>query len=61
MPISEKIIERIKNSNLDKEFKKLMLQILAEEDKGNYRFKAEYEKFVNEYLETQKKDGGLND
>ena len=61
MPISEKIIERIKYSNLDKEFKKLMLQILAEEDKGNYRFKAEYEKFVNEYLETQKKDGGLND
>lgn len=61
MPISEKIIERIKYSNLDKEFKKLMLQILTEEDKGNYRFKAEYEKFVNEYLETQKKDGGLND
>lgn len=53
MPISEKIIAQINNIDADEEFKKLMLAILAEEDKGNFRFKDTYEKLVNDYLEKK--------
>lgn len=61
MPISEKIVERISNLNVDEEFKKMMLKILRDEDKGIYRFKAEYEKHVKEYLEKTQEDGDHND
>lgn len=53
MPISEKIIAQINNIDADEEFKELMLAILAEEDKGNFRFKDTYEKLVNDYLEKK--------
>lgn len=55
MPISEKIQEKIRNLSDDEKLKELMLSILAEEDKGNYRFKDTYEKLVNAYLAD--KDG----
>lgn len=51
MPISEKIIAQINSVDVDVEFKELMLAILTEEDKGNFRFKDTYEKLVNDYLE----------
>lgn len=50
MPISEKIIAQINGIDADEEFKELMLSILAEEDKGNFRFKEAYEKLINDYL-----------
>ncbi|MBQ8898480.1 MAG: hypothetical protein IJY86_08365 [Clostridia bacterium] len=53
MPISEKIIAQINNIDADEEFKELMLSILEEEDKGNFRFKDTYEKLVNDYLEKK--------
>ena len=50
MPISAKIVTQICTLDVDENFKALMLSILAEEDKGNFRFKDTYEKLVNEYL-----------
>jgi hypothetical protein len=58
MPISDKIIEMIRNSSNEPNFKKLMLQILNEEDNGVFRFKLEYEKLLNEYLKEKE---GEND
>ena len=55
MPISEKIQEKIRTLPDDEKLKKLMLAILTEEDKGNFRFKDTYEKLVNAYL--AEKDG----
>ena len=55
MPISEKIQEKIRKLPDDEKFKELMLAILAEEDKGNFRFKDTYEKLIKAYL--AKKDG----
>lgn len=55
MPISEKIQEKIRKLPDDEKLKELMLAILAEEDKGNFRFKDTYEKLVNAYL--AEKDG----
>ena len=56
MPISEKITNQIKKVDAPEDFKKLMLAVLTEEDKGNFRFKEAYEKLVNEYLNA-KEDG----
>ena len=55
MPISDKIQEKIMNLPDDEKLKQLMLAILAEEDKGSFRFKETYEKLVNSYL--AEKDG----
>lgn len=55
MPISEKITKQIQELDTCENFKNLMLSILAEEDKGIFRFKDAYEKLVNEYIE---KNGG---
>lgn len=55
MPISEKIRSKIAMLDESEDLKKLMLCILEEEDKGNYRFKDTYERLVNEYLTA--KDG----
>ena len=59
MPISEKIVDRIRQLDEDEQFKRMLLKILNEEDKGTYRFKAEYEKFINDYIEKKSKDGEL--
>ena len=61
MPISEKIIAKIKNSKNDSNFKELLLNILEEEDKGNHQYKKYYEKLVNEYLDSQNKEDANND
>ena len=61
MPISKKIVEKIQNLNVDENFKVMMLDILRDEDSGVYRFKAEYEKHVNDYLAKEKGEGGQND
>lgn len=53
MPISEKIIEKINDLEAEDTFKKLLLSILEEEDKGAFRFKAVYESLINAYLEKQ--------
>ena len=52
MPISEMIKEQIDALEVQKDFKALMIAILTEEDKGNFRFKDTYEKLVNKYIET---------
>ena len=53
MPISEKIIAQINSIDVDEEVKQLMLYILAEEDKGNFRFKDTFEKLINDYIEKK--------
>ena len=54
MPISEKIITRINDSEVSQEEKKLMLEILQIEDKGSFRYQAEYEALIKKYIEEQK-------
>ena len=54
MPISEKIITRINDSEVSQEEKKLMLEILQIEDKGSFRYQAEYEAIIKKYIEDQK-------
>lgn len=56
MPISEKIKNQIQQLDTTEDFKELMLSILTEEDKGNFRFKDTYEKLINEYIQ---KNGGV--
>lgn len=56
MPISEKIRNKITALEVSDDLKKLMLDILTEEDKGNHRFKETYERLVNEYLKTKEGD-----
>lgn len=50
MSISEKIIARVNKIDADDDFKDLLISILAEEDKGNFRFKDSFERMVNDYL-----------
>ena len=38
------------------DFKKLMLTILEQEDRGNHRYKEDYIKLVNDYIEKEKGD-----
>ena len=59
MPISDKIVEQIKTLKVNDDFKKLLLDILSEEDKGTHKYKESYEKMVNEYLTKQ--GGGFED
>ena len=54
MPISEKIVSKILEADENTEFKKLMMQILQEADKGNFRVKAEFEKIVKNYIDKNK-------
>ncbi len=57
MPISEKIRSKIAALDEPEDLKKLMLDILTEEDKGNHRFKDTYERLVVEYLRAKDGDG----
>lgn len=50
MPISQKIIDRVKVSTTSVEEQKLMMRILQIEDKGVFRFDAEYEKAIKEFI-----------
>ena len=49
--ISEKIKKEINALSISVEIKQLMLKILEEEDKGNY--KDTFDKLVNKYLEDE--------
>ena len=52
MPISEKIIKRVKDANVTAKEKELMLEILKVEDKGVFRYSADYEKIIMDYIAT---------
>ena len=51
--ISEKIKKEINKLSISVELKQLMLKILEEEDKGNYKYKDTFDKLVNKYLEDE--------
>ena len=51
--ISEKIKKEINELSISVELKQLMLKILEEEDKGNYKYKDTFDKLVNKYLEDE--------
>lgn len=53
MPISEKIINRINGTNATAAEKELMLEILKVEDKGVFRYSADYEKIIKDYIAIQ--------
>mgnify|MGYP000947003577 CR=1 FL=1 len=52
MPISEKIINRVNDTNATAKEKELMLEILKVEDKGVFRYSADYEKIIKDYIAT---------
>lgn len=54
MPISEKILKMINNSETTQEEKKLMQEILLVEDKGTFRYQSDYETLIKKYIENQK-------
>ncbi|WP_158553810.1 hypothetical protein [Absiella sp. AM29-15] len=55
MSISKKITDEITNLNVHSEFKKLLLELLKIEDKGNHKNNQLFEKEIKEYI---KKTGG---
>ena len=58
MPISQKIIEQVQNTSATATEKAMMLDILAIEDKGVFRFEAAYEKVVKDFIaSTEQKRG----
>ena len=59
MPISQKIIDRVKATTVSPEEQKLMMKILQIEDNGVYRFEAEYEKAVKAFIANR--DGEVTD
>lgn len=50
MPISQKIIDRVKATTVSPEEQELMMKILQIEDNGVFRFEAEYEKAVKVFI-----------
>lgn len=52
MPISEKIIKRVDDANATAKEKELMIEILKVEDKGVFRYSADYEKIIKDYVAT---------
>lgn len=56
MPISEIIVTKIEQLDDEQDFKDLLISILTEEDKGNFRFKNVYENLINEYLKRKEDD-----
>lgn len=59
MPISKKIIDRVKATTVSPEEQKLMMKILQIEDNGVFRFEAEYEKAVKAFI--AKRDEEVSD
>lgn len=59
MPISQKIIDRVKATTVSLEEQKLMMKILQIEDNGVFRFEAEYEKAVKAFI--AKRDEEVSD
>ena len=56
MPISEIIVTKREQLDDEQDFKDLLISILTEEDKGNFRFKNVYENLINEYLKRKEDD-----
>ena len=61
MPISDKIMGLIRESDATDEQKALLIQILEVEDKGAFRFKESYEKILKDYLASMKEGVGDGD
>lgn len=53
MPISEKILKEVENTKATSEEKALMLEVLQVEDKGSFRYQAEYEAIIKKYIAKQ--------
>lgn len=52
MSVSKKIEKEIeKLEKKDEAFKKLMMEILEMESKGNYNYKAKYDELIKKYIE----------
>lgn len=52
MPISEKILKEIDNTNVDENMKVLMKELLLLEDDGAKRWSKQYEEKIDEYLKS---------
>lgn len=50
MPISEKILKEVKTAKASAAEKALMLEVLQVEDKGSFRYQAEYEPIIKKYI-----------
>lgn len=59
MPISQKIIDRVKSTIVSPEEQELMMKILQIEDNGVFRFEAEYEKAIKMFI--SKRDEEVSD
>lgn len=51
MPISDKIKKKVNESEASTSEKNLMMQILNIEDRGAFRYQAEYESLIKKYIE----------
>lgn len=51
MPISEKIQKQIEKAEATPTEKGLMMEILQLEDKGSFRYRAEYESLIKKYID----------
>jgi len=56
MPISQKIIDRVKATTASQEEQELMMKILQIEDNGVFRFEAAYEKAVREFIAKREEE-----
>lgn len=54
MPISEKILKEVEQAKATNEEKELMLEVLQVEDKGSFRYQAEYEAIIKKYIAAYK-------
>lgn len=60
MPISEKILDQVKNTTATDAQKALMMEILQIEDRGVFRYEAAYEKVIREFIDSNEKKEGDN-
>lgn len=56
MPISEKIMNKIKLSGANYSEQELMLKILRIEDRGTFRYQTEYEAIIKKYVDEHKEE-----
>ena len=59
MPISQNITNRIEMAATSEAEKELMMRILQIEDKGVFRFEAEYEKAIKTFLSETAEKGDV--
>lgn len=60
MALSKKIEKEVKKLTKEEAFKKLMLDILEMEAKGNYNYKAKYEGLIKKYIDEMEAVGVVN-